>query len=98
MDAVNALIESGTLNEEQAAAILENIQGEMQTVSGAKQALAAVNVDTTQADAVIAQIQSGADDLNKGAQAIAAGAKSNSTEPSKYGLYEAAAAAYAGRT
>ena len=96
VDAVNALIESGTLNEEQASAILENIQGEMQTVSGAKQALAAVNADTTQADAIITQIQDGADALNQGAQDIATGAKSNSTEPSKYGLYEAAAAAYAG--
>ena len=52
--------------------------------------------DTTQLTAVLNAIKDGALQISQGARALAAGAKSGSSDPEQYGLYEAAAAAYAG--
>ncbi len=100
LDAANALAADESLTDEQKLQIQQiqaYLSGDMQTVSGVQNALAAVDIDTTQINAVIAKIQGGAETIAAGANNIAVGAKSNDTSSQdKYGLYEAAAAAYAG--
>ena len=100
IDIANTLSGDESLTEEQQTyiqQIIAYVSGDMQTVSGVQSALAAVNIDTSQIDAVVSGIQNGAEAIVAGANKIAVGAKSDDTSSlDKYGLYEAAAAAYAG--
>ena len=96
-EAVQALVDANKITDEEAAAITGNITGANAVVSGVQSALTGTSIDTKQITDVITAIKNGSETIYNGAQSIAAGAKSNNTEDtSKYGLYEAAAAAYAG--
>lgn len=100
LDVLSGVLASGeNLTAEQQAAIT----GAMQAVSGSQQYVAAVqsqlgqSLDLSSAFAALDSIQTGAQTIRYAASEIAAGAVSGDTsDPAKYGIYEAAAAVKAG--
>lgn len=100
MDVLSGVLATGeNLTPEQQAAItgaMQAVGGSRQYVSGVQSALSGA-LDLSSAFAALNSIQTGAQTIQYAANEIAAGAVSGDTsDPEKYGIYEAAAAVKAG--
>lgn len=94
--ALNNAVNSA-VSEESMTQILTEVGTSAAITGQVQSSLAEVSIDTTQMKTAISAIQNGAARISDGAAQLAVGAKSGrSADVSEYGIYEAAASAYAG--